>query len=159
MNTVRYEKICVDVHRAETLSTDYFHFAGTNLVGGVSPKKAGQTHLGLPVFGSVKEAMRETKPHASVLYVPPPGAADAIIESIENEVPLIVCITEGIPQADEIRVSCAHKILGNRLALSTDSGSLGPKYGAVAAEESGTQGHSPENCFGSTLPNSPAVRS
>ncbi|PWN53826.1 alpha subunit of succinyl-CoA ligase [Violaceomyces palustris] len=80
---------------------------GTKLVGGVSPKKAGQTHLGLPVFGSVKEAVRETQPHASVLYVPPPGAADAIIESIENEVPLIVCITEGIPQKDEIRVAHA----------------------------------------------------
>jgi len=78
---------------------------GTKLVGGVSPKKAGQTHLGLPVFGSVQEAMRETKPHASVLYVPPPGAADAIIEAVEAEVPLIVCITEGIPEADEIRVS------------------------------------------------------
>ncbi|KIY50562.1 succinate-CoA ligase [Fistulina hepatica ATCC 64428] len=82
---------------------------GTKMVGGVSPKKAGQTHLGLPVFGSVKEAVRETKPDATVLYVPPPFAADAIIEAIENEVGLIVCITEGIPQADEIKVMNALK--------------------------------------------------
>jgi succinyl-CoA synthetase alpha subunit len=90
------------------------------MVGGVSPKKAGQTHLGLPIFGSVKEvcklartstkcsqlfqAVREVKPDATVLYVPPPTAADAIIEAIENEIGLIVCITEGIPQQDEIRV-------------------------------------------------------
>ena len=92
------------------------------MVGGVSPSRAGQTHLGLPVFGSVKEvccvscsaravidtwqqAVRETKPDASVIYVPPPFAGDAIIEAIENEISLIVCITEGIPQADEIRVT------------------------------------------------------
>lgn len=78
---------------------------GTRLVGGVNPAKAGSTHLGLPVYGSVKEAVAAEKPHASVLYVPPPFAADAIIEAIEAEVPLIVAITEGIPQADEIRVS------------------------------------------------------
>jgi len=82
---------------------------GTKMVGGVSPSRAGQTHLGLPVFGSVKEAVRETKPDASVVYVPPPFAADSIIEAIENEISLIVCITEGIPQADEIRVMNALK--------------------------------------------------
>ncbi|OCH94768.1 putative succinyl-CoA synthetase alpha chain, gdp-forming [Obba rivulosa] len=82
---------------------------GTKMVGGVSPSKAGQTHLGLPVFGSVREAVRDTSPDATVLYVPPPFAGDAIIEAIENEIGLIVCITEGIPQADEIRVMNALK--------------------------------------------------
>jgi len=82
---------------------------GTNMVGGVSRRNAGQTQLGLPVFATVKEAVRETRPDASVLYVPPPTAADAIIEAIENEIGLIVCITEGIPQADEIRVMNALK--------------------------------------------------
>jgi len=82
---------------------------GTRMVGGVSPNKAGQTHLGLPVFGSVKEAVRETQPDATVLYVPPPHAGAAIIEAIENEIGLIVCITEGIPQSDEIRVMNALK--------------------------------------------------
>ncbi|KZS96111.1 succinate-CoA ligase [Sistotremastrum niveocremeum HHB9708] len=82
---------------------------GTNMVGGVSPKKAGQTHLGLPVFGSVRDAVRDARPDATVLYVPPPTAADAIIEAIENEIGLIVCITEGIPQSDEIKVMNALK--------------------------------------------------
>ncbi|KAF5381507.1 hypothetical protein D9757_008159 [Collybiopsis confluens] len=77
---------------------------GTRMVGGVSPKKAGQTHLGLPVFGTVKEAVMETKPDASVIYVPPAIAADAILEAIENEIGLIVCVAEGIPEADQIKV-------------------------------------------------------
>ncbi|KAJ3034812.1 succinate-CoA ligase, alpha subunit [Rhizophlyctis rosea] len=85
---------------------------GTRLVGGVSPNKAGTEHLGLPVFATVQEAMDKVKPDASVIYVPPPGAAKAIIEAIEAEVPLVVAITEGIPQQDMVRVTKVLKSQG-----------------------------------------------
>ena len=77
---------------------------GTNLVGGVTPNKGGQVHLGKPVFNSVSEAVKKTKANTTMIYVPAKFAASAIIEAIENEIPLIVCITEGIPVLDMIKV-------------------------------------------------------
>ena len=80
---------------------------GTKMVGGTSPGKGGSTHLGLPVFDTVAEAKERTDCDASVIYVPPAGAADAICESIQAEIPLIVCITEGIPVLDMVKVKRA----------------------------------------------------
>jgi succinyl-CoA synthetase alpha subunit len=88
---------------------------GTRMVGGTSPGKGGSTHLGLPVFDTVHEAVRKTGADASVIYVPPPGAADAILEAIDARVPLIVCITEGIPVLDMVKVKRALAGSGCRL--------------------------------------------
>ncbi len=88
---------------------------GTRMVGGVNPSKAGTTHLGLPVFGTVAESMRATGANATVIYVPPAGAAAAMIEAIEAEMPLIVTITEGIPVIDMVRV--AEALEGSRSRL------------------------------------------
>jgi succinyl-CoA synthetase alpha subunit len=80
---------------------------GTKMVGGTSPGKGGSTHLNLPVFDTVAEAREQTGCDASVIYVPPAGAADAICEAIDAEIPLIVCITEGIPVLDMVKVKRA----------------------------------------------------
>ncbi len=77
---------------------------GTNVVGGVTPGKGGMTHEGVPVFNTVKEAVQETNANASVIYVPPPFAADAIMEAADANLPLVVCITEGVPVADMVKV-------------------------------------------------------
>ena len=76
----------------------------TKVVGGVNARKAGSQHLGLPVYGNVTEAKKATEAEASVIYVPPPFAADAILEAVEAEIDLVVCITEGIPALDMIKV-------------------------------------------------------
>ena len=80
---------------------------GTKMVGGTSPGKGGSTHLGLPVFDTVREARHATNCDATVIYVPPPFAADAILEAIDAEIALIVCITEGIPVLDMVKVKRA----------------------------------------------------
>ena len=88
---------------------------GTRMVGGTAPGKGGQTHLGLPVFDTVQQAKDETGADASVVYVPPMGAADAILEAIAAEIPLIVCITEGIPVLDMVPVKRA--LVGSKSRL------------------------------------------
>tara|TARA_R110002094_G_scaffold94634_1_gene95660 strand:- start:516 stop:1391 length:876 start_codon:yes stop_codon:yes gene_type:complete len=88
---------------------------GTKMVGGVTPGKGGETHLSLPIFNTVAEARVVTEANASVIYVPPPFAADAILEAIDAEIELIVCITEGIPVLDMVRVKRALRNSKSRL--------------------------------------------
>lgn len=88
---------------------------GTKMVGGITPRKGGQTHLGLPVFNTVREAVKETQANASVIYVPPPFAADSILEASDAGIELVVCITEGIPVLDMIKVRAALDANGTKL--------------------------------------------
>lgn len=88
---------------------------GAKMVGGVTPGKGGAQHLGLPVFDTVDAAVKALQPDASVIYVPAPFAADAILEAIDAKVPLIVCITEGIPTLDMLTVHAALKNSNSRL--------------------------------------------
>ena len=99
---------------------------GTKMVGGVTPGKGGTTHIGLPVFDTVAEAVQATGADASVIYVPPPFAADSILEAIDAEVPLIVCITEGIPVLDMVKVKRALSGSKSRLIGPNCPGVLTP---------------------------------
>ena len=99
---------------------------GTQMVGGVTPGKGGTEHIGLPVFNTVEEAVAKTGADASVIYVPPPFAADSILEAIDAEVPLIVCITEGIPVLDMVKVKRALSGSKSRLIGPNCPGVLTP---------------------------------
>ena len=112
---------------------------GTRMVGGVTPGKGGQTHIGLPVFDTVRQAVEATGADASVIYVPPPFAADSILEAIDAEVPLIVCITEGIPVLDMVKVKRA--LCGSKSRL------IGPNCPGVLTPNECKIGIMPGNIF------------
>ncbi|HEY4775167.1 MAG TPA: succinate--CoA ligase subunit alpha [Xanthobacteraceae bacterium] len=112
---------------------------GTQMVGGTSPGKGGSTHLNLPVFDTVAQAREQTGCDASVIYVPPPGAADAICEAIQAEVPLIVCITEGIPVMDMVKVK--------RALCGSQSRLIGPNCPGVMTAGQCKIGIMPGNIF------------
>jgi succinyl-CoA synthetase alpha subunit len=112
---------------------------GTKMVGGVTPGKGGTSHIGLPVFDTVEEAVERTGADASVIYVPPPFAADSIMEAIDAQVPLIVCITEGIPVLDMVRVKRA--LSGSKSRL------IGPNCPGVLTPEECKIGIMPGNIF------------
>ncbi len=112
---------------------------GTKMVGGVTPGKGGSTHIGLPVFDTVAEARERTGADASVVYVPPPFAADSICEAIDAEIPLIVCITEGIPVMDMVRVKRA--LSGSKSRL------VGPNCPGIVTAGESKIGIMPANIF------------
>jgi succinyl-CoA synthetase alpha subunit len=122
-----------------TFHTEQALAYGTSMVAGVTPGKGGQTHIGLPVFNTVAEAVEATGADASVVYVPPPFAADSILEAIDAEVPLIVAITEGVPVLDMVRVKRA--LAGSKSRL------IGPNCPGVLTPGECKIGIMPGNIF------------
>jgi len=132
--------ICQGVTGAQgTFHTEQALAYGTRMVGGVTPGKGGAMHLGLPVFDTVGEARDATGADASVIYVPPPFAADAILEAIDAEVPLIVCITEGVPVQDMVKVK--RSLSGSKSRL------IGPNCPGVLTPDECKIGIMPGNIF------------
>jgi succinyl-CoA synthetase alpha subunit len=132
--------ICQGVTGAQgTFHTEQAIAYGTRMVGGVTPGKGGSMHLGLPVYDTVGEAREATGADATVIYVPPPFAADAILEAIDAEVPLIVCITEGVPVQDMIKVK--RSLCGSKSRL------IGPNCPGVLTPDECKIGIMPGNIF------------